>query len=63
MEDNNRINHDNEVRLRVMSEVYDERFLRLEHSIQSLDEKLNRIIWYIMCSILIPLVFHGMHLI
>jgi hypothetical protein len=63
MDDQNKLIMEHEIKIRVMQEANNERFDNLEFSINKMDEKLNRIIWYVMCSIIIPLVFHGLHLI
>lgn len=52
---------DHEVKLRVMKDSYDERLDDLENSINHIDKKLNRIIRYVICSIIIPVLLHNLN--
>lgn len=62
MNDEKSIISDHEIKIRVMEQINDKRFKQIEYSIDRIDEKLTRIIWYLLCSIIIPLVMHGLHI-
>ena len=49
---------EHEVRLRVMDETYKQRFDELEALITALNTKINRLIRYVVCSLIIPIALH-----
>lgn len=63
MNDDKSLFTDHEVKLKVMEQLYDDRFKHLEESIKDIEDKLNKIIGYLICSIVIPIVMHGLHFI
>lgn len=53
---------EHEIKIQVMDEVFTKRFDDLEHLINGLNSKINRLIRYVFCSLLIPIALHFYHL-
>jgi len=49
---------EHEIKLRVMDETYNKRFDELESLISSINNKINRLITYVLCSLVIPIALH-----
>lgn len=49
---------EHEVKLRVIDERYHERFNDIEQLINKVNDKINRLIQYVICSLIMPIIYH-----